>query len=244
MPKCRLCLEDKPLCESHILPEFAYRPTYDEKHAAIAFEPDKRTEVTRYRGYWEPLLCAGCEGRIGKWEDYFARVWFHSDRRPRDLGADAVTMAGLDYRRFKLTLLSIIWRSSVSTLPEFRQVSLRTHEERLRRLFIANDPGPENQYVIAALALRDPESDGFQDGIIALPAGARIAGHNVYKMLFGGVFWFVCVSSHSAGRPVPIALRSDGTLRLVVQEWNQNASVRRMAADMRRYLAASDDPAV
>ncbi len=30
MPICKLCLQEKELCESHIIPKFIYRPVNDE----------------------------------------------------------------------------------------------------------------------------------------------------------------------------------------------------------------------
>jgi len=32
---CRLCQKEKPLVQSHVIPEFLYRPLYDEKHRAV-----------------------------------------------------------------------------------------------------------------------------------------------------------------------------------------------------------------
>ncbi len=244
MSRCRLCLRDERLRESHILPEFAYRPTYDQDHTAITFEEDSRLSGTRRRGYWEELLCGDCEQHIAKWESYFAAAWFHSPLRPRTLSGETATVSGLGYSRFKLTLLSILWRASVSSLAQFRQVSLGPHQDRLRQLLVDSQPGPEDRYPIGGLALRDPDTGGFQDALVQLPASARIAGHSVYKMLFGGVFWFVGVSSHKAGQPVPVCLRADGSLTLQVQDWSANASIRGMAALVQRSLKNRGRPAV
>jgi len=35
---CRLCLQERPLRDSHIIPEFLYRPLVDEKHRAAALD--------------------------------------------------------------------------------------------------------------------------------------------------------------------------------------------------------------
>jgi len=152
MMTCRLCCLPKPLCDSHILPEFAYRRTYDENRQAIYLDLLRLKRSVRQRGFWEKLLCIDCEGKIGRWETYFAEIWYNRPVRPSTLTGRALVLKGIDYRKTKLLLLSILWRSSVSSLVPFRDVRLGPHEERLRALMDAADPGPETRYVIAALA--------------------------------------------------------------------------------------------
>jgi hypothetical protein len=60
---CALCLRESPLRLSHIIPEFAYKPAYDEKHRAHAIPghaPDDNFYVQK--GFRYPLLCDECEG--------------------------------------------------------------------------------------------------------------------------------------------------------------------------------------
>lgn len=67
---CALCLDEKELCDSHILPEFFYDPMYDEGHAYEVVSGGIDNTFDRQKGLWEHLLCVECEGRIGDWEDY------------------------------------------------------------------------------------------------------------------------------------------------------------------------------
>lgn len=76
---CKLCLEDHDLRRSHIIPEFLFRPLYDEKHRALTFRPDVTGKRVIQKGIRERLLCAKCESHLGKLESYFATFWYNPD---------------------------------------------------------------------------------------------------------------------------------------------------------------------
>lgn len=240
MPDCALCLLPKPLRRSHILPDLVYKPSYDDKHRIITFDGDEERRGLRHTGYWEELLCHDCEGRFARWETYFADVWFNRSLRPVQLQAEFVTITGLDYRVFKLFHISILWRAGVASFDFFKQIRLGSHQERMRQRLLSEDPGPPDLYPLTGIAVRDPNTHGFRDDLIALPGYARIAGHTVYRALFGGVFWHYAISSHRSQCPVPATLRSDGSLELLVQDWTRNPAIRQVAAQLRRLHRSGD----
>jgi hypothetical protein len=59
---CALCREPGDLRRSHILPEFFYKPVYDETHRFLETSTDPRDRVMiRQKGLREFLLCrSGC----------------------------------------------------------------------------------------------------------------------------------------------------------------------------------------
>jgi len=120
--QCKLCLNDAILRRSHIVPEFVYKPVFGINRTAIVFEPKRHRRSSRQTGYWDRLFCDDCEGRLGRLETYFADVWFNRPLRPRQLEGQEVNNVGLDYARFKLFLLSILWRADLSTLKAFQDV--------------------------------------------------------------------------------------------------------------------------
>src|SRR5262245_52027646 len=68
---CALCGLEQPLCKSHILPEFIYRPLYDENHRVHVLSTMKvRPRPMEQRGISEKLLCSDCESQISKYERY------------------------------------------------------------------------------------------------------------------------------------------------------------------------------
>jgi hypothetical protein len=236
---CRLCRTPGDLQDSHIVPEFLHRPTYDERHGAIYFDSERMRQGTRRRGFWEELLCRGCEERIGQLESYFADLWFQRGARPELVlrGNRPLRASGLDYHRFKLFHLSILWRASIASLAPFQGIRLGTHEERLRTMLLTGDAGPADRYPLCGVAVRDDDGT-YKDDMLQLPRPGRYAGHHFYSAMFGGVFWLYRVSGHTAGWTIPTTLTEDGVLLLAMQPWTEHPSIRE-AARLIQQLPAS-----
>ncbi len=52
---CRLCKNDKPLQNSHVIPEFLYGPSYDAKHRIGVVRVGLPGRRLRQKGIREPL---------------------------------------------------------------------------------------------------------------------------------------------------------------------------------------------
>jgi hypothetical protein len=194
---CKLCLQEKPLRKSHIFPEFLYRPLYDpKKHRFHVLSTSPAVEpFTKRKGYYERLLCQECEQIIGRYEDYSSKVLKGGiEIEIRDL-KDRLIVSMLDYTLFKLFLLSILWRSSISSLKEFSEIFLGPHEEKLRKMLFKQKPGMSHEYGI--IAFYNPTNPEFWQDFLLAPDKSRINGHTFYRFVLGGIFWSIVVSSHS-----------------------------------------------
>ena len=208
---CALCQEEAPLVRSHIVPEFLYRPHYDEKHRALLFDKRDAPYTLVQKGLRDRLLCEECEARLQVFEDYFARYWFKQKPLPARVDAPEVDLSGIDYTQFKLFLLSIVWRASVSdTAPA---MSLGPHEERMRSMLINVDPGPRGLYPIFAGVVVDEEGHPW-DGAILTPLRVRVKAHWACRMVFGCVAWTVLTSRHQTLPFEEHFLSESGDLRL------------------------------
>src|SRR5574337_198522 len=134
---CRLCKEEKDLKCSHIIPEFLYKPLYDAKHRAVSLseiEIGQRRNFGKKRliqkGLRERLLCSECEQLLNnRYEKYFKALWFDQGALPSTIESGVTfELHGLDYHKFKLFHLSVLFRAGVSSLPQFSQVKLGAHE--------------------------------------------------------------------------------------------------------------------
>jgi len=70
--KCALCLQDRELRNSHILPKWCYARSFNVKHQLKVVGTPDLVGKTMQDGYKEPLLCDDCEGRFSRWETYAA----------------------------------------------------------------------------------------------------------------------------------------------------------------------------
>jgi hypothetical protein len=100
----------------------------------------------------------------------------------------------VDYEKFKLFLLSVLWRMSVSRLEFFAKVRLGRHEETLRLALLANDPLKPTDYPCLLTAVM---IDGiFHQDWILPPDLVKYESHHCYRVVLSGFLFAFFVSSH------------------------------------------------
>ena len=122
--KCKLCGKDNiDLCDSHIIPEFAYEPVYDSKHRFIDFSEDPKTCAHfEQKGIMEYLLCNGCETLLSKYENDLSGFIYNYNVTKNDVYPFSEfysIITNIKYDSVKLAILSIIYRLAVSKFPQY-----------------------------------------------------------------------------------------------------------------------------
>ena len=151
--KCHLCRRERDLCLSHILSEFLYLDLYDNKHRflKVTSDPSDLGNAFPQKGFREHLLCDECENKISKWESYGKNVLDEVKRLHAFHGV--VYMQKVDYTMFKLFLMSLLWRISISTI--FNDVKLeKVNEEQLRQMVYRGDAGRDLDFPCVLRKLR------------------------------------------------------------------------------------------
>jgi hypothetical protein len=229
--ECRLCKERRKLCRSHIIPEWAYRPLYDEDHRAIEIGSEDRQRRTVQVGLREYLFCRCCEQFFQKIEDPFFLFWSAAGRFPVVLDQLFVRVSGIDYENTRKFLLSILWRAHVATKPVFTAVNLGPHADRIRNILVADaGAGIDDDYPIFCRALRDPDTGGLAKELVLTPARMRLEGRWNYEVAFLGCLWNIFVSRSEPPLPRSCMLKRDGTIVIPVVNYNQPGIIRRMFA--------------
>lgn len=199
---CRLCQRTAPLCKSHIIPEFIFTSMYDAKHRFIEVADVAQGKVGRVqKGYWERLLCGECESVLNRYERHTRRLFV--DTLPPTIPPSKRMRAHprLEYARTKLFFLSILWRSSISTLGWFKHVRLGPYEEKIRQMILAGNPGSATDFAITIFALNF-QGTHFQDFIVE-PTHMRFEGRKCYRFVLGGFVVFVFVAAELPPEPFP-----------------------------------------
>lgn len=224
---CKLCQKDSPLQNSHIIPEFVYTQLYDDKHRMNVLSLHEKTpRPYEQKGLREKLLCRDCEARLSVFEKYVSTAF---DGKETEVPLDGVIIVkDVDYNQFKLFLLSILWRASVSSLDFFSQVSLGPHENKIREMILSNDPGPSDKYGVIPFALID---DGvIQSDIIMQPTRIKLYGRVGYRFVFGGFMWAFLVSGHQSPHEMkPLFPMKDNTLCIVKGDYRKCGIVTEFA---------------
>lgn len=192
--QCALCRCEAQLKNSHVIPEFLYRSLYDDIHRfhQISVDPDQ-PNLFLQKGLREPMLCEPCEQRLSASERYMSLLLNGGVSVDVQRVGDRLHLSGLDYPKLKLFQLSILWRASVSSLSAFSQVDLGPHEERIRKMLLANDPGPTEAYGCLMFILM--HQDEQLHGLIVPPTWARLLEQKAYRFVFGGLVFLYVVSS-------------------------------------------------
>jgi hypothetical protein len=214
---CRLCFAEGELKHSHILPEFLYKPLYDGKHRMLALKAEKASKKPvdlLQKGLREFLLCLECENRLSRLETYASSQLSALPDTSRMPGGEVVRHSGVDYSRFKLFQVSLLWRVGVSKHPTFQEVDLGPHEPRLRQMILDQDPGEAWRY---GCVLIRPSGTPATEGLLKPPTRIRCDGHQAYSMVLAGMIWVFVVSSHASKLPGQGSfLSTEGVLTLHV----------------------------
>ena len=218
---CKLCQQNKPLCRSHIVPEFLHGAMYDEKHRffGLSSVPARRIQLFQ-KGLREFLLCEDCEQQFGRYEQYASRVFYGGTPITGSLHKKTVTLEDLDYKPLKLFFMSLLWRFGVTSIEYYKGASLGPHEERLRNMLQAEDPGNYDAYPCLVVAV---SLDGKHiPDLIVPPALARIDGHWIWSLVVAGFLLTFYVSSHTPPDVLyPAFLKPDGTMILQIKDMTE-----------------------
>ena len=157
--KCRLCRKEKPLIEAHILARSILEVLQSTAGSLMSISKDVESHPKRLPtgSYDKEILCADCDGIFSPWENYTAELLYKVAGKYRAKGTTwFYFIPDYDYVKLKLCVLSILWRMSISNRPEFRNVTLSPeHENELRELILAKDPGPPDRFSVAWMQLSD-----------------------------------------------------------------------------------------
>ncbi|MFZ1321135.1 MAG: hypothetical protein WAT71_06220 [Ignavibacteria bacterium] len=207
MEICKLCLSKNILVKkSHIFPEFLYKGMYDEKHTMFEFNPkyllkenskQKKVQSGIHEG---SLLCFNCENLLSKYEHYANKVLFGGKRSDPEIpkfnnikvnDSEFTHVTNIDYTKFKLFILSLVWRTSISSKPLFQEIDLGKYDEILRTMIVTNNPGNENDFPFLWMHFLKDNSFPQDALIIGQPSFEKFDDLTICKFLIRK-FWIVC----------------------------------------------------
>jgi hypothetical protein len=198
---CLLCDEKKPLIEAHIIREFFY------KNLGL-YEPDKKgqgrihtatifkDEVTfNKKGipigiYDKNILCESCDNFINQeYENYSKQLLFNNSVQLVSIINGVTTFTNIDYVKFKLFVLSIFWRASISERKEFNKMKFPNDTENLIKGMIKNkDAGSPNEFPIILYYLYAPD---MLPGIITDIKSINNNGVLSHAFIAGGMLFYL-----------------------------------------------------
>jgi len=195
---CALCKSNSPLRDSHIIPEFLYKELYDKLHRfhIIPFDASE-PEHFKQKGLYEKLLCEACEQKFSVWEKYAKEAFCEGTGITIEQSGELFKLSNLDYRQFRLFLLSLLWRMGVSSQDFFKLVNLGSeHEEILRRTLLNENPLEPLQYPCLMSIVHNNGKLPFNQ-LSTQPMHMKSDGKHCYCVVISGMLFQFYVTSHS-----------------------------------------------
>ena len=225
MEKCALCLQSKPLCDSHIIPEFCFKPTHDLIHRAILMKSDELKQCFIQKGIRVKMLCVDCEQLINQHEKYFKSFWFDKKALPDHVPSRTIEIRGIDYAHFKLFHLSVLWRAHAAKAKPFDVVSLGPYGEKLRQSILACDPGSEGSYpFFGQIIVNDDKSVCYS--LVSGAYKSRLDNFTVYYMCYAGCEWTFIVTDHDYKNYTKWTIRKNQHLTLITHPFKELNTIR------------------
>lgn len=226
---CKLCGEEKLLRKSHILPEFYYKPIYDEKHKFFEFSTSKEHK-TRFlqKGVREKLLCDDCEQQFSKYEKY-ASSMFNSDTKATK-NNDEIIVNNMNYDLLKLHQLSVLWRIAISSLEIFKNINLPTIETDLKDMLLKQNPGNYNDYgCTLTLILNDNK---LLSDLITTPEILFKNSNKYLRIICGGFVWIFSLQKNEQSFCNKYFLSETGTLIMKMRDAKSLKMLKKYADDL------------
>lgn len=231
MTLCPLCLCERDLVVSHIIPGFLYGPIRNEKNQLLQLTGFGKGHRIVQDGFKQPLLCGDCDGKLNSWyEQPFQRQWTDRYPFPETAAPGSVFKCQFDYQTFKLFHLSIFFRAGVSSLPAFSDVRLGRYQERMRKMLLQQDAGKASRFPLVGLPFVNDDNE-FMRGLVFATSSSRIEGHRVYGMMYDSVLWGISVSDFRHPRFERLGLHEDGSIGFAVTRASDHTAFH-LAADM------------
>jgi hypothetical protein len=187
MPTCKLCREEAPsLVKAHVIPRSFYE-----------IDPDLPAPrlITNTKGvypkkspigvYDETIVCAKCEERFSRCDDYAARLLLHQAGEFEKLPNPETGQLGgyrireYDYHLLKMFVIATLWRASAAEQPTFARVDLGPFEARAREMLLNDTPGDPQEFGALLLAWDVDYS------VIMDPLREKPFGPNTYRFYLG-----------------------------------------------------------
>jgi hypothetical protein len=172
---------------------------------------ESRPRPMEQKGIRERLLCTECEQQLSAYEKYAREILMGGVSFQVQHKGNLLYLSEIDYHRFKLFMLSILWRSSISSHAMFSRVNLGPHESIIKAMIHANKPGKQLDYPCVIYGLTSKEN--IHSNLIDQPRRFHTGGHNTYRFIFSGFVWLYFVTSHTLPKLMSeVALSESGEM--------------------------------
>ena len=210
-----------------------YKELYNEEHRFYEFAKKDILEGKKLKPFIQigvfdkNILCSECDNeKLGSLEKYAQKVLFGKNLNKEETPICKNYKVGeyefsecknVDYGKFKLFLLSILWRSSITDRPTFNSVELGPHSDKLKDMILNSNPGEELEYPITITSFI--RADYHYKDLILTPRRMRSKnGHNSYVFSIGSFQFHFYINSRQHKLPEFVSeftLKNNNTMKTI-----------------------------
>ncbi len=244
---CRLCQQDLELRNSHIVPESLWSSIYNEKHQALPMTIENNKLKIIQKGFREKLLCQSCETKLSRWENSLKKHLVDLGKLTSDfleinrMNDNLIRVKNIEYKFFKLAILSILWRMSLSTRKEFSDYQLGPYEEIIRNILLAEANVLEEHFPLFVYRY-EMDKVFYPDIMMYFPHRKFDRIYTIYQFIIWGHLFCIIVNNKKVPKDMPkeIILKETGEMFISVKSLIELASpisvlTRIFDDDMKRF---------
>ncbi|WPV01916.1 hypothetical protein SNE26_09035 [Mucilaginibacter sp. cycad4] len=227
---CKLCLRERELRHSHILPEFMYQNIYDAQPKRFyslnidLSDEEKSFSKIQQKGIREYLLCTECEGLLSKYENYAAETIYAKNKgnkayivnQSETINQDGFLYeyAGFSYPDFKIFLMSLLWRLIISDSFQTPDVAPEI-AEKLRAAILSQNPLEYDDFGCLLQVIKYKKGE-IMGNFILQPFLTKNAKSDIINILIDGFMYSFYLNSKSISESQKeVFLKEDGKMQIV-----------------------------
>jgi hypothetical protein len=240
---CQLCGKEKKLIDAHIIPRQLYKPLEQSENIPPADEVLRVYSTTTYSKkrpigtYDSKILCGDCDNEIlGVLDNYAQTLLLKPFTETNYLSKDGkklfYKLEDIDYPKFKLFFMSVLWRASITNQDFFHQVNLGSWESVLKDMILNADPGTENDFSVIL-----SKYEGASATIMPNPQRIRTEGINYYKFRMGSYSVLIKVDQRPfPGKLKPVVLRPNQPLLIQIKDYEDSKEFNTILENIDKFI--------
>jgi len=217
------CTETK-LCRAHIVPAgFVRTLSAPGGHNKAVRSTGAQRAMPAHGDYDTGILCSDCDTALGLFDGYAIAFCASLPQTPNARTRQVFAHKPFDGGQFARAILAIVWRASISTRKQFRNISLGPYEDRAAAILFSGAPLsslPEFEVVLHRYASSDHDARKF----VFMPLRIRSGSLTAFTIGLGGFLVWAKVDQRPTDQMLaPFVINSATALRAPLVRFEETA---------------------
>ena len=160
---CRYCGKESILCNAHILPKSFYRLDLGKRFG----DPYNKNPIYQNGLKDNNILCSTCDGILGEYDKEASRILIKEINKHNSEGFKTLytyEAKEFNYKKLRYFLISLLWRTSISTLPQLAEFNIGKYEDIA--LKILKGEIPDNSNMFGTYICKRPKNDNINEIVL------------------------------------------------------------------------------